>query len=126
MNDLIERLRMQSQQEDSIEEEAIARIEQLEAYNAEHQSVCQLQEQHIKGLEESLGNAIGEVDRLQARVDELDLYDDRTALHQAYIDRGQRIVELEAVRAAAIAYEEERYHDTWIALKEALQEVTDE
>ena len=26
------------------------RIEQLEAYNAEHQSVCQLQEQHIDRL----------------------------------------------------------------------------
>jgi|VirMetMinimDraft_7_1064189.scaffolds.fasta_scaffold00928_25 septal ring factor EnvC (AmiA/AmiB activator) len=46
------------------------RIEQLEAYNAEHQSVCQLQEQHIERLEakktvEKLG------DRIQKRDNEI-------------------------------------------------------
>ena len=54
MGELIERLRMQSQHDDSVEEEAIARIEQLEAYNAEHQSVCQLQEQLIAVLEDEV------------------------------------------------------------------------
>ena len=72
MTDLIERLRMQSQQEDSVEEEAIARIEQLEAIlrvknhmQQTHHDECWRQRRHHDC-------AVGKIERLQARVEKLE------------------------------------------------------